>query len=162
MNPCVIYEDGKYRMWYAAGETYEPNVLAYAESRDGINWEKKKINPIFTAQEGNYYEQDRVGGCQVMKVPQMGYVMLYIGYENIDTARICGAVSPDGITQWKRFKCNPLISPTEGGWDSDACYKPSFLWNQDTNQWMLWYNGRNGGIECIGLALKDGFELDVM
>ena len=63
MNPCVIYEDGKYRMWYAAGETYEPNVLAYAESMDGINWEKKKINPIFTAQEGNYYEQDRVGGC---------------------------------------------------------------------------------------------------
>lgn len=162
MNPCVIYEEGMYRMWYAAGETYEPNVLAYAESKDGIHWEKKKINPIFTAQEGNYYEQDRVGGCQVMKVPQMGYVMLYIGYENIDTARICGAVSPDGITQWKRFKCNPLISPTEGGWDADACYKPSFLWNQDTNQWMLWYNGRKWGDECIGLALKDGFELDVM
>ena len=162
MNPCVIYEDGKYRMWYAAGETYEPNVLAYAESSDGINWEKKKINPIFTAQEGNYYEQDRVGGCQVMKVPQMGYVMFYIGYENIDTARICGAASPDGITQWKRFKCNPLISPTEGDWDADACYKPSFLWNQDTNQWMLWYNGRKWGDECIGLALKDGFELDVM
>ena len=37
MNPCVLYEDGKYRMWYSAGETYEPNVNAYAESDDGIN-----------------------------------------------------------------------------------------------------------------------------
>lgn len=160
MNPCVLYEDGKYRMWYAAGETYEPNVLAYAESEDGIHWEKKKINPIFTAQAENFYEQDRVGGCQVMKVPQLGYVMFYIGYENIDTARICGAVSPDGITQWKRFDCNPLISPTEGSWDADACYKPSFLWNADTNQWMLWYNGRKWGDECIGLAFKEGFDLD--
>ena len=36
MNPCVLYENGVYRMWYSAGETYEPNVLCYAESADGI------------------------------------------------------------------------------------------------------------------------------
>ena len=40
MNPFVMYEDGKFRMWYAAGETYEPNVICYAESTDGITWEK--------------------------------------------------------------------------------------------------------------------------
>lgn len=40
MNPCVLYENGVYRMWYAAGETYEPNVLCYAESGDGIHWTK--------------------------------------------------------------------------------------------------------------------------
>ena len=34
MNPCVIYENGLYRMWYAAGQTYEPNVICYAESND--------------------------------------------------------------------------------------------------------------------------------
>ncbi len=27
MNPCVLYENGIFRMWYSAGETYEPNVL---------------------------------------------------------------------------------------------------------------------------------------
>ena len=46
MNPCVMFEHGKYRMWYSAGETYEPNVLAYATSEDGIHWTKKKFNPI--------------------------------------------------------------------------------------------------------------------
>lgn len=161
MNPCVIYENGTYRMWYAAGETYEPNVLAYAESADGIHWEKQKINPIFTSQKGNSYEQDRVGGCQVMNLPELGYVMLYIGYEDIHTARICGAVSPDGITRWKRFSSNPLVSPTPGSWDADACYKPSFLWDQDTNRWMIWYNGRNGEEECIGLAIKEGYDLNL-
>ena len=66
MNPCVLYENGVYKMWYAAGETFEPNVLAYAESDDGINWEKHGLEPIFTSYPENDYEKDRVGGCQVL------------------------------------------------------------------------------------------------
>lgn len=159
MNPCVLYENGKYRMWYAAGETYEPNVLAYAESEDGIHWTKSRINPIFTADRSNFYEQDRVGGCQVIKTPDMGYVMFYIGYENIHKAQICIARSDDGITRWTKSSANPIVFPTPDSWDADACYKPSFLWNEETNQWMLWYNGRKNIDEYIGLALKDGRDL---
>ena len=146
MNPCVLYEDGLYRMWYAAGETYEPNVLAYAESTDGINW----TNPIFVADKENIYEQDRVGGCQVIKTEDMGYLMFYIGYENIDKAQICVARSDNGITGWKKYDGNPIVSPDKGMWDEDACYKPSFLWNEETKQWMLWYNGRHKTDEFIG------------
>lgn len=159
MNPCVLYENGLYRMWYAAGETYEPNVLAYAESRDGLNWQKAKINPIFTAAPGNVYEQDRVGGCQVMKTDDMGYLMFYIGYENIDKARICAARSDNGITNWQRLPGNPVISPDADSWDADACYKPSFLWNPEKDEWMLWYNGRRGHDEFIGLATSAGRRL---
>lgn len=159
MNPCVLYEDGLYRMWYAAGETYEPNVLAYAESTDGINWTKSKINPIFVADKENTYEQDRVGGCQVIKTEDMGYVMFYIGYENIDKAQICIARSKDGITQWEKSPANPIVAPDEGKWDADACYKPSFLWNEEENKWMLWYNGRNKIDEFIGYVYKEGRDL---
>ena len=150
MNPCVLYENGIYKMWYAAGETYEPNVLAYAESTDGINWTKSKINPIFVADKENIYEQDRVGGCQVIKTEDMGYLMFYIGYENIDKAQICVARSDNGITGWKKYEGNPIVSPDKGMWDEDACYKPSFLWNEETKQWMLWYNGRRKTDEFIG------------
>lgn len=150
MNPCVLYENGIYKMWYAAGETYEPNVLAYAESTDGINWTKSKINPIFVADKENIYEQDRVGGCQVIKTEDMGYLMFYIGYENIDKAQICVARSDNGITGWKKYDGNPIVSPDKGMWDEDACYKPSFLWNEETKQWMLWYNGRHKTDEFIG------------
>ncbi len=156
MNPCVLYEDGIYKMWYAAGETYEPNVLAYAESSDGINWKKSLINPIFVADKTNLYEQDRVGGCQVIKTDDMGYLMFYIGYENIDKAQICIARSENGITNWERFDGNPIVSPDEGMWDADACYKPSFLWNEKKKQWMLWYNGRSGTNEFVGLVTADG------
>lgn len=35
-RPCTVYEDGRYRMWYAVrGERYR---IGYAESNDGINW----------------------------------------------------------------------------------------------------------------------------
>ena len=159
MNPCVLYEDGIYKMWYAAGETYEPNVLAYAESNDGIHWQKSKINPIYIADRESVYEQNRVGGCQVIKTKDMGYLMFYIGYENIDKAQICVARSENGITMWERLKENPIVSPDSNSWDGDACYKPSFLWNEEKDMWMLWYNGRKGTDEFIGLATKEGRKL---
>src|SRR5688572_15361455 len=46
----VFYLDGKFRMWYGAvdsWEKFEPDRanlrLAYAESKDGIHWEKPKL-----------------------------------------------------------------------------------------------------------------------
>lgn len=159
MNPCVLYENGLYRMWYAAGETYEPNVLAYAESTDGIHWVKSRINPIFVADKENLYEQDRIGGCQVIPTEDMGYVMFYIGYETIHKAQICMARSDNGVTQWVKSPLNPIVTPTPGEWDADACYKPSALWDEETGRWQLWYNGRKEHDEYIGTAFKEGREL---
>lgn len=159
INPCVLYENGLYRMWYAAGETYEPNVLAYAESDDGIHWRKSRINPIFTNDPNNSYEKARVGGCQVIKTEDMGYLMFYIGYENIDKAQICIARSENGITQWERSPLNPIVFPEVDAWDKDACYKPSFLWNEQKQEWMLWYNGRSGSNEYVGYACKKSRKL---
>ena len=159
MNPCVLYENGKCRMWYAAGETYEPNVLAYAESKDGLHWSKSPINPIFVKDTEHPYEADRIGGCYITKTEDMDYVMFYIGYRDIHTANICVAKSPDGLTRWEKSRFNPLVVPTPDGWDAAACYKPSVLWDEKENRWMLWYNGRVGHDERIGLVLKTGREL---
>ena len=158
MNPCVLYENGEYRMWYSAGETYEPNVLAYATSKDGINWVKKRFNPIFVCDPDNIYEQARIGGCQVIKFEDE-YYLFYIGYEDIDTARVCVAKSKDGVLKWEKSPLNPIVSPDSGEWDEDACYKPSAIWNEKENKWMLWYNGRKGNKEYIGLVTKSGKEL---
>ncbi len=154
MNPCVLYENGVYRMWYAAGETYEPNVLAYAESKDGVNWVKSPINPIFVKGAKGSCEGDRVGGCQVLPHPTLGYLMFYIGYRDIDTACICAAASPDGVRGWKRFKLNPLVAPDGTGWDGEACYKPSMLY--ENGVWRVWYNGRTGHLEMVGMAEHEG------
>ena len=151
MNPCVLYENGVYRMWYAAGETYEPNVLCYAESDDGLVWKKSPENPIFV-KGTREFEQDRVGGCQVVHTDDMGYLMMYIGYRDIDTACVCLAKSPDGIHDFVRSDNNPMLSATPGTWDEDSTYKPSFLWDEAARKWRLWYNGRRGNREYVGYA----------
>lgn len=152
MNPCVLYENGVFRMWYSAGETYEPNVLAYAESTDGIHFRKCRFNPIFVCDKTHPYEQDRIGGCQVIHTGDMGYLLFYIGYEDINTARICVARSDNGVTGWERSRHNPLVEPDRGAWDGDACYKPTALWDEAAGKWRLWYNGRREHAEYIGLA----------
>ncbi|MBO4894104.1 MAG: hypothetical protein J5562_04230 [Clostridia bacterium] len=156
MNPCVLYENGKYRMWYSAGETYEPNVLCYAESDDGVHFVKSPLNPILKNAPENEYEQNRIGGCQVIRHPRFGCLVFYIGYRDINTACICCAYSKDGVTDFHRCKLNPLVFPTPGEWDGDACYKPSALFDEEKDEWRIWYNGRSGGTEYIGFASKRG------
>lgn len=153
MNPCVLWDDADFvfKMWYSAGEKFEPDVLCLATSKDGINWEKHGQNPVFT-HGVDKYDQCKVGGCDVVKVNGR-YLQFYIGYENIDNARICVAESNDGI-DWKRIKQNPILSPTKGAWDSDAVYKPSVCFDIKKNNAYLWYNGRKGQNEYIGLATK--------
>lgn len=150
MNPFVMYENGIFRMWYASGETYEPNVICYAESSDGIHWKKHPENPIFTCAPENEYEQNRIGAVQVLK-EEDGYLMFYIGYRDIHTACICAARSKDGITHWERVPENPLVTPTPGTWDEDSCYKPTVIKAED-GTYHLWYNGRRKHEEYIGYA----------
>ena len=150
MNPFVMYENGRVRMWYAAGETYEPNVICYAESADGIHWVKDSRNRIFTCNPEKEYEQNRIGACDVLR-DERGYLMFYIGYRDINTACVCAARSADGITGWERVPENPLVMPTRGAWDECACYKPTVIREED-GTYRLWYNGRKEGAEYIGYA----------
>lgn len=157
MNPCVIWdvEESLFKMWYAAGEQFEPDVICYATSTDGITWKRYAQNPIFTKSE-NKYDQCKVGGCHVIKATDGTYTLFYIGYQNVDTARICVAKSKNGISDWRRIEDNPILSPSRDSWDSDAVYKPSVLYDAKSQTWKLWYNGRKKNVECIGCAENRG------
>ncbi len=158
MCPHVIYdEDTKsYRMWYSGGEQHEPNAIGYATSPDGLKWARHKDNPIFKPDRKNDWEKDRVTGCQVVRHGQW-HLMFYIGFRDESHAQIGLARSRDGITGWERHPANPIISPARDKWDHDAVYKPYAL--LDGRRWLLWYNGRRGGVEQIGLAIHDGEDL---
>ena len=161
MNPYVRWDGarGVWRMWYAAGEIWEPNVIGYAESRDGLVW-KKRPEPIFAHGAPLAWDRDRVGACEVHPLPDGRWAMFYIGYSDIDTACIGCALSPDGITGWTRLAQNPIVAPDVGTWDGSACYKPSVVRDGKRNRWLLWYNGRSGGPEYVGMAVHEGLDLE--
>ncbi len=48
-RPCVIRDKGRYRMWFAArGESYR---LGYAESSDGLHWDRDDSAPVCSRRE---------------------------------------------------------------------------------------------------------------
>jgi beta-1,2-mannobiose phosphorylase / 1,2-beta-oligomannan phosphorylase len=155
MCPHVVWSEDQqiYRMWYSGGEQNEPNAIGYATSPDGINWTKLKENPIFSADSNNEWEQHKVTACQVI-LHDGWYLMFYIGFSDEEHAQIGLARSKDGITNWQRHPANPIIRPGGDQWDADAVYKPFAIF--DDGRWLLWYNGRRGNMEQIGLAIHDG------
>ena len=158
MCPHVLFDDqaGLYRMWYSGGEQYEPDAIGHADSKDGLTWVKRGDDPIFKPDPALNWEKDRVTACQVIRQGD-GYLMFYIGFRDKDHAQIGVARSKDGITGWRRHPANPIIRPDQGKWDQDAVYKPYAIF--DGRKWLLWYNGRRGGVEQIGMAIHEGEDL---
>jgi beta-1,2-mannobiose phosphorylase / 1,2-beta-oligomannan phosphorylase len=158
MCPHVIW-DAKarlFRMWYSGGEQYEPDAIGYATSPDGLTWTKHAANPVFQSDPRLPWEQHKVTAVQVVQQGDW-HLMFYIGFRDVDHAQIGVARSRDGITDWQRHPANPIIRPGKDQWDHDACYKPYAIF--DGRKWLLWYNGRHGKLEQIGVALHEGEDL---
>ena len=160
MCPHVIW-DGKantYKMWYSGGDQYEPDALGYALSTDGIHWSKEASNPVFTPDKASNWDNHRVTAAFVWQEGAY-YQMAYIGFHDDHYAQIGLARSKDGIHNWERHAQNPIIRPgnDKNGWDFDAVYKPSLAF--DGKKWLLWYNGRTGSKEQIGVAYHPGRNL---
>lgn len=147
----VIFDKRRklYQMWYSAGHQIEPFAIGHATSVDGINWKKTSDAPIFTANATSSWESSRVS-CPTVIYNGEFYYMFYIGFRNLNNAAIGIARSSDGVTNFVRHPHNPILSSTPGTWDSEAVYKPYPVY--DGSKWILWYNGRNGPLEQIGMA----------
>ncbi|WP_214325866.1 hypothetical protein [Nonomuraea sediminis] len=157
LNPCVLWDSDQhlYRMWYAAGNDWEPEAIGYATSTDGVNWTKSGRNPVLAADPAQTWERDRVSGANVFRLPDGYYYMFYIGYVTIHRGAIGIARSADGVT-WSRMPTNPVLAPVVDSWECDSDYKPSVLWESASGSWKLWYNGRCGTPEQQGLAVHNG------
>lgn len=162
MCPHVIYdaEEKIFRMWYSGmnnpGIHYEPDAIGYAESQDGLIWDTPYPEPVFRAEHVAGGKLIKVTAAQVIR--ENGYYyMFYIGFESHSRATICLCRSKTGLGNWEQHPDNPIVSPDEGSWDHDACYKPAVCITD--SKIMLWYNGRKDSAEQIGLVVKDSPEI---
>ena len=167
-RPAVVYREGIYHMWYTgqfhSGDRGGTSHIFYAVSEDGIHFQRKQDEPVLWPEEP--WEKSSLMCPDVMwDEEEQLYKMWYSGGEKYEPNAIGYAVSKDGIHWEKRagnhvFQAdpeNPIIAPDPGAWDGEACYKPYAIY--DGNRWMLWYNGRKGHVEQIGVAVHEGWEL---
>ncbi len=156
MCPFVLFENGRFRMWYSGGEMYEPDAIGYAESLDGIHWNRNPANPVLAP--GDAWEAERVAAACIVPVDGW-YLAFYIGFaEGFERSSIGVAKSRDGVTGWERFSGNPLLEQgPPGAWDDCNVYKPYVLPFRD--RWHLWYNASrvSDRREQIGLATAQPF-----
>src|SRR5215472_13651619 len=101
MCPHVMWDtkEKMWRLWYSAGEQYEPNAIGYATSADGFHWNKYAGNPVMTPERGAPWESQRVTAAQIIQWKGW-YYSFYIGFRDINHAQIGLAWSKDGITNW--------------------------------------------------------------
>jgi predicted GH43/DUF377 family glycosyl hydrolase len=159
MNPDVVYNDStqEFLMYYAAGEIYEPDVIGLATSKDGIAWTKADKPVLEKNSDKNSLDCFKVGATDVHIIDGVFY-MFYIGYTDMNTGRIILTKSLDG-KKFDRSMYKVIVEPSQNSFDSDSVFKPSAIYDRKTNRWYLYYNGRTGSLEYIGLYTKEGQNL---
>ena len=157
----VIYEDGLWRNWYAActgwemidGKAEPRYHLKYAESLDGIEWQRNGNVAI------DYKDTNEGGLVRASVVRECDrYFMWYsrrdaMGYrrDRQHSYRIGYAESIDGH-QWKRLDDQAGIDVSDEGWDADMIAYPHVV--QSKNASFLFYNGNGFGQSGIGVAKR--------
>ena len=151
-SPFVIYENNKFRMWYASMDRWDSNYesqlkhfynLKYAESTDGIEWKREGIVAI----DYEYNDEYAFGRPFVLKENSI-YKMWYcyrgpyykIGY----------AESRNGLTWTRKDNSGLGMDRSHEGWDEEMVAYP-FVFDLKETRYML-YNGNGYGKSGIGIA----------
>jgi hypothetical protein len=149
-SPWVLIEGGVWRMWYVSGLAWVTSHgkprhkyhIRYAESRDGIVWDRRGIVCI------DFKSDDEYAIARPCVVRDGGTYRMWYSYRG-DRYRIGYAESSDGVV-WTRLDERAGIDVSPGAWDGDMIEYPCIV-DAGTRRLML-YNGDDYGRTGIGVA----------
>jgi hypothetical protein len=150
-SPCVLVDDGVWRMWYVSGvgwrltpDASQPEYhIKYAESRDGIVWQRHGVVCIDFSGSA---EHAIARPCVIKDTDRyrMWFCCRGAAY------RIGYAESRDGIA-WDRDDAAGGLQPAPEGWDSEMAAYP-FVFDHQGHRYLL-YNGNGYGKSGFGAAV---------
>ena len=151
-SPWVIVEHGVWRMWYVSGTEWTVEAsgprhryhIKYAESRDGLRWERTGIVCLDYG-SADEYAFGRPCVLRDGNLYRMWYSVRGSSY------RIGYAESADGIV-WVRRDSMNVVVPSDTGWDSEMTTYPAVVRRGD--RFYMLYNGNDYGRTGIGLAVS--------
>lgn len=150
---CVLPGEDFWRMWYLSctgwrmrdGKPEHKYHIKYAESHDGINWQREGLVTIDFADDQEF-AISRPSVIRDNDLFRMWYSFRGQSY------RIGYAESADG-RQWKRLDTQVGIDVSTTGWDSEMIEYP-FVFDHKGERYML-YNGNGYGKTGFGLAVLE-------
>lgn len=150
--PSILWDEHIFRMWYGSNLSWGKDqhemqhVIKYAESNDGIHWNRLNIISV-PLEHPNEYALSKPIVLKENGVYKMWYS--YRGCNHISTYRIGYAESTDGV-YFRRKDAEAGIDVSPEGWDSEMiCYPYIFKSGSDT---FMLYNGNGYGKTGFGLA----------
>ena len=164
-NPCVVEEEGGFRLYYSAGLVYlrdcrfsEPKYVGVAFAREVTGPYEPAPQPVLQPSAGDAYANMGAGALKALRLED-GYAGFQNGiYWDPDSARSRSAIrlvaSGDGL-EWEVLEREPVFKPGTG-------WKKAFVYALDVrragDRFHLYFNARDGwltGRENIGLALGE-------
>ena len=161
-SACFLMHEGKFKVWYLNcthwikdGDLMEPSYhIKYAESRDGIHWEREGKVAI------EYRDSTEGGISRPAVIIEDGiYKMWFSARAKTDyrtnrdrSYRIYYAESADGI-EWIRKDAEAGIDVSENSsdWDYEMIEYPLVINHLDEK--ILFYNGNHFGQSGVGYAV---------
>jgi predicted GH43/DUF377 family glycosyl hydrolase len=145
-NPAVIIRNGKFVMLYRAQDARGTSRLGYAESGDGIHFERMST-PVLAA-EADY---EKGGGVEDPRLVRLDdrYYLTYTAYNGKD-AQLCLAESTD-LINWKRL--GVILPAYQGqwnrGWTKSGAIVPKKIAGK---YWMYWLGTAADQTDQMGIS----------
>lgn len=152
--PCVIYENGTYKMWYAGfdGSKWEIGYATSTATGGAGSWSKSGSNPIFKVGATGTWDSANVKMPWVLRVGTT-YHMWYVGDAAAGGTHIGHATSTNGIS-WTRDLADPVMRTDPSiGWEATRVEQPSVLMLND--RYLMLYTGVKSSNYEIGMAWSD-------
>jgi predicted GH43/DUF377 family glycosyl hydrolase len=135
-DPYVIRRGDSLYLFYLGQDRARRQTLGVARSRDGLEWEKSRANPVLELGEPASFDENGLGEPAVWTSGGL-YWMLYTGRDRAEHRRLGLARSTDGV-HWQR---EPSFTPVAGEqpWDSRVVCDPTVLLVGDSIR--VWFGG---------------------
>ena len=145
-NPAVIEHQGKYVMLYRAQDAQGTSRLGYAESPDGIHFERRP-QPVLSP-EADYEKSGGVEDPRLVKLDDT-YYLTYTGYNTRD-AQLCLATSRD-LIHWDRK--GVILPAYKGNWNTGWTKSGAIVSEKvDGKYWMYFLGTTPDKNDQMGLA----------
>ncbi|MBI3645653.1 MAG: family 43 glycosylhydrolase [Acidobacteriales bacterium] len=109
-NPAIVLHEGRFVMLYRAQDAQGTSRLGYAESSDGIQFQRRP-EPVLSP-EADYEKDGGVEDPRLVKIDAT-YYLTYTGYNKKD-AQLCLATSKD-LVHWERQ--GVILPAYKGNWN---------------------------------------------
>jgi predicted GH43/DUF377 family glycosyl hydrolase len=137
-DPYVLRVGEWFYMYYLGQDRARRQRLGVARSRDGIEWEKYRGNPILELGEAGAFDETGLGEPAVWSLDNW-YWMLYTARDRKEYRRLGLARSKDGVN-WSRVTTAPVLSGTTA-WNSAVVCDPHVM--PDSATVRVWFGGGN-------------------